>query len=96
MGAAAKLPLSAADLMPAMTAPATGAPPQQAAGLMAGPGGTPMGSGMPAVDAPMEAPYDIEKQTDGSAIWYSQTEPRIVIGVVPAPKLPPSLQPPTK
>jgi len=93
MGAAAKLPLSAEDLMPAMTAPATGAPPQQAAGLMAGPGGTPLGS-MPSTDAPTEPPYDITMQPDGSAVWMSRTDPPVAIAVVPAPKIPASLQPP--
>lgn len=96
MGAAAQLPLTAADLAPSITAPPPpmAQPPPQAAGLMAGPGGTPLGGGLPDPGAPAEAPYDIEMQPDGSAIWKSKTTPSVVIGVVPAPKLPPSLQPP--
>lgn len=99
MGSAAKLPLTAADLIPALKRPAAGAAPvpPAAAGLMAGPNGTPMGSQaspFPSPDAPPEAPYDVQKQPDGSAIWLSKTQPPVVIGVIPAPKLPVSLQPP--
>lgn len=95
MASAAKLPLSAADLLPALSAPApaSATPPPQAAAMMAGPGGTPLG-GFPSPDAPMDHPYDVTMQPDGSAIWMSKTDPPVVIGVVPAPKLPPSLQPP--
>lgn len=92
MAQAAKLPLSATDLMGPIRAPAMGAPPPQAAGPG---GGTPMG-GFPSPDAPAEAPYDIVKQADGSAVWMSKTDPPFAIGVVPAPKLPPALQQPTK
>lgn len=92
MGSAARLPLTAADMMPPISAPAGGPPPPQAAGAMAGPGGTPLG-GFPDPNAPTEAPYNIEMQSDGSAIWKTKTDPSIVIGVVPAPKLPPSMQP---
>jgi len=94
MGSAAKLPLSAADIMPAMSVPAQGAPPLPAQGLMAGPGGTPLGSSMPPPNAPADPPYTGEMQPDGSAIWKSKTEPPVIIVVVPAPKLPVSLQPP--
>lgn len=95
MGAAAKLPLTAADLMPSMRAPAPAgaAPPPQSAGMIAGPGGTPLG-GFPGPSAPAEPPYNITMQPDGSAIWTSKTDPPVVIGVIPAPKIPPSLQPP--
>lgn len=95
MGSAARLPLTASDLMPAIRgpAPAGATPPPQAAGLMAGPGGTPLG-GFPSPSDPADAPYDIVKQPDGSAVWMSKTDPPFAIAVVPAPKLPVSLQPP--
>lgn len=95
MANSARLPIDATDLIPPIKAPApAGAmPPPAAAGMMAGPGGTPIGA-FPPAGAPAEPPYTVTMQSDGSAIWHSKTDPPIVIGVVPAPKLPPSMQPP--
>lgn len=95
MGQAARLPLDATDLIPPIKAPApAGAtPPPAAAGMAAGPGGTPIGA-FPPPGAPAEAPYTIVMQADGSAVWQSKTDPPITIGVVAAPKLPASMQPP--
>lgn len=50
--------------------------------------------GFPAPSASAEPPYDVELQADGSSIYYTKTEPRIVIGVNQPPKLPAALQPP--
>lgn len=94
MGSAVKLPLNTAELMPPISAPGIGAPPPQAAGQIAGPSGTPLGGSLPPPEAPKEPPYTVEMQPDGSAVWKSKTNPPVVIGVVPAPKIPASLQPP--
>lgn len=100
MGAAAQMPLSAADLMGPIRAPAppSAALPPQAAGMMAGPGGTPLGtpspmSGQPGQPGSPSDKYDIQMQADGSGLWVSKTTPPVIIGVIPAPKLPQSLQP---
>lgn len=90
--AAGKMPASAADILPPIAPP-----PGVAMPAPAGPGGTVapgMPAGMPPVGAPAEPPYTTQMQPDGSAIWLSKTDPPIVIGVIPAPKLPPALQPP--
>lgn len=96
MGTAARMPLSAADLMGPIRAPAppSAVAPPQAAGMMAGPGGTPLGTPSPMAGPRSAADmYDFQKQPDGSGLWVSKTNPPIVIAVVPAPKLPQSLQP---
>lgn len=92
MGQAAKMPVSAADLaslsaapMPASSAPAG------ASGLIAGPSGTPLGGGIPAPSAPVEPPYEVVLQADGSSVYQTKTTPPVVIGVNRPPKLPPSL-----
>ncbi len=94
MGQSAQLPLTAADLLPPTIAPAPpgAAVPPQAAGMMAGPGGTPLGT--PAgPQAPQDPPWDVQRQPDGSALFLSRTNPPVVIGLAPAPKLPVSMQP---
>lgn len=97
MPMASRLPITQADLMPATAAapPAPPAPPMPAAAPapMAGPGGTSLGGFNPP-GAPAEPPYTIRTQPDGSAVWVSKTSPEVVIAVVPAPKLPVSMQPP--
>jgi hypothetical protein len=93
MATASKLPLNIAELAPNLRVPGVTPPPRQAAGMMAGPGGTPLGT-FPSPTAPAEPPYTVDMQADGSAIFKSRTEPPVVIGVAKAPKLPPALQPP--
>lgn len=88
MGQSAKLPLSAADLLPAdafKSAPSS--TPPAASGLMAGPGGTPIGS-MPSPEMPSEPPFEVVLQADGSSIYQTKTNPPVVIGVNKPPKLP--------
>lgn len=48
-------------------------------------GGGPM---LPPAGAPTDLPYDVEIQPDGSSIYVSKTEPKIVLGINKAPKLP--------
>jgi hypothetical protein len=92
MGQAAQPPLNTASVMPPMPpgpvqSPGVGAPPPAEAGMMGGAGG------FPAPGAPNEPPYDVKLQADGSGVFVSKTDPPIVIGVVPPPKLPKALQP---
>lgn len=96
MGVSAQMPITAADMMPAMRGPAPpgAAVPPQAAGMMAGPGGTPLSMGSSINPANSAADmYDFQKQPDGSGLVVSKTNPPIIISVIPAPKLPQSLQP---
>lgn len=89
MGQAAMPALNTDSIMSALSSqpqqqsmPAGAAVPQQAAGLM----------GMPSPDAPSEPPYDVKLQPDGSSIYFTKTDPPVVIGVNKPPKLPAALQ----
>lgn len=94
MGTAARLPIDATDLIPPIkgAAPAGAPPPPAAAGMMAGPGGTPIGA-FPDPTAPATPPYEVVMQPDGSSIYQTKTTPPVVIAVNPAPKIPISMQP---
>jgi hypothetical protein len=96
------LPLSDEDFLPLRPPQPGVAPPPATAGLINGPGGTPLGapppgngdagSGSPAV------PWQVALQDDGSSVY--QIPPitpggkPIVIAHNKPPKLPPALQPP--
>ena len=90
MGQAAMKPLNMGGLMGRMpmTRPATTPPPAAAAGMMGG------AMGLPSPSAPPEPPFEVKMQADGSSVYLTKTDPQIVIGINPPPKLPKALQPP--
>jgi hypothetical protein len=101
MGQAAIPPLDLQDIIGAEPAPAgdvMAAPsaPPAAQGMMdmgqppAMGGGGPM---LPEPEAGADLPFSVEMQPDGSSIDYSKTEPRVVIAVNKAPKLPTWMEP---
>lgn len=94
MGQAAQLPLDTSSILGALPSksPAAGAPPPAAAGMMGQAGAM----SFPEPGAPAEPPFDVRLQPDGSSVYVTKTQPEIVIGINPAPKLPKALQPPTK